>query len=108
MILLKEGDFGIIPLMNLREIGFCLRHPVQAAAAKRRQIAASVEIAAPPHTATWEEFPEMSIGEAARAMQEARPTEERGDVPLSAWSKEDQERMKRGELPKGYPDHPNI
>lgn len=31
-----------------------------------------------------------------------------GGVPESAWTKEDQERMARGELPKGHPEHPNV
>ncbi|MBU1066238.1 hypothetical protein KKE60_00345 [Patescibacteria group bacterium] len=29
-------------------------------------------------------------------------------VPKEAWSKNDQERMERGELPEGTPLHPNI
>ena len=31
-----------------------------------------------------------------------------GGVPESAWSKEDRERMAKGELPKGHPEHPNV
>lgn len=31
-----------------------------------------------------------------------------GGVPENAWSKEDRERMAKGELPEGHPEHPNV
>ena len=65
---------------------------------------------APPHTATWEEFTQMSIREAVQAMQEAKPLVKREDGPSVVWSDKDQERMGRGkgELPQGYPEHPFV
>jgi len=31
-----------------------------------------------------------------------------GGVPENAWSEADRERMARGELPLGHPEHPNV
>jgi len=31
-----------------------------------------------------------------------------GTVPPESWSKEDQRRLRAGQKPKGYPDHPNV
>jgi hypothetical protein len=86
---------------------FIATHPVLSARAKLRQIAVSIEHQAPPHTSTWEEFPNLSVYEAAKAL---RDTEERlgGGVPKNAWPETDQKLMKKGEKPKGYPEHPNV
>jgi len=94
--------------MNFREACFCFRHPVQALAAIRRQSAVSVEIMAPPHTVMWEEFTQMSIREAAQAMQEARPLVEGEDGPSIVWSDKDKRRIDEGKLPQGYPEHPFV
>ncbi len=86
---------------------FIATHPVLSARAKLRQIAASAEHHAPPHTSTWEEFSNLSVYEAAKAL---RAAEERlgGGVPKYAWSETDQKLMEKGEKPKGYPEHPNV
>jgi hypothetical protein len=87
---------------------FVLAHPVKAVRTKSRQIAVSIEAAQPPSTSTWEEFPNLSIREAAETMRPARSPIYGSGVPKEAWSQEDQERMERGELPKGRPLHPNV
>ena len=94
--------------MNFNEAFFCIRHPLLTAAAIYRRPQVSLEITAPPHTATWEEFPEMSIYDATRAMQKARRSVNKTGVPPDAWSKNDQMRMRAGAPPRGYPEHPSV
>ncbi len=86
---------------------FVSTHPVLSTRAKLRQVAVSIEHQAPPHTSTWEEFPKLSVYEAAKAL---RTAEEKlgGGVPKSAWSETDQKLMEKGEKPRGNPEHPNI
>jgi len=86
---------------------FIATHPILSIKAKVRQVFVAMEHEAPPHTSTIEEFPELSLADAARAMK-AAGEEVPGGVPKSAWSKADQERMARGERPLGHPEHPNI
>jgi len=92
-------------MKEIKNIIYATIHPIKAAETKARQIAVSIEHSSPPLGSTIEEFPELSLKDAAELLY---PKTERGAVPLSAWSLEDQERMKRGELPKGAPEHPNV
>lgn len=89
----------------LKNIFYATTHPIKAIATKGRQVSVSIEHSLPPPGATIEEFPELSLKEAAELLY---PKMERGGVPCSAWSQEDQERMRRGEQPKGAPEHPNV
>jgi len=86
---------------------FLSTHPVLSAKTKLRQIAVSIEHQAPPHTSTWEEFPKLSVYEAAKILRTAEE-KLRGGVPKNAWTEADQKLMKKGEKPKGHPEHPNI
>ena len=67
-----------------------------------------LECEGPPHQATFEDFVEMPIDEAAVAMGLVESPQEKGDVSLSAYSCADQERMLAGEQPRAYPDHNNV
>lgn len=91
----------------LYEAAYVVTHPILSLRTKMRQDAVGLDLEAPPHTSTWEEFPELSISQAAKAIKEAEPPRIKGGVPKAAWSESDQELMARGELPKGYPEHPN-
>ena len=75
--------------------------------AKRRQIEVAVEMGGPPAGSTIEDFPNLSIQEAAALIAVARQTEG-GGVQLEDWSPEDQARMARGERPQGVPIHRNL
>ena len=86
---------------------FVATHPVLSLRAKVRQLFVAIEHEAPPQGITFEEFPELSLADAARAIMAAEENS-RGGVPKNAWSKTDQERMARGERPLGHPEHPNI
>ncbi|PIS09442.1 hypothetical protein COT75_01430 [Candidatus Beckwithbacteria bacterium CG10_big_fil_rev_8_21_14_0_10_34_10] len=92
---------------GLRDILTIITHPVFSLRAFGRQMAVKVELKAPPHTSTWEDFPRLPIGQAIRALREAEE-ESIGVVPKSAWSKADQERMEQGQQPRGIPEHPNV
>jgi len=92
---------------KFKSVLFIATHPVLTARAKLRQIAVSIEHEAPPHTSTWEEFPKLSVYEAAKALRAAKGGLGRG-VPKNAWSEADQKLMEKGEKPKSYPEHPNV
>jgi hypothetical protein len=92
---------------KLDDVCFIVAHPVLSIKAARRQLLASIEHQAPPHTSTWETFPKLTVKEAVLAMIEAGEVSISG-VPKDAWSSSDQKRMAQGKLPKGYPEHPNI
>jgi hypothetical protein len=92
---------------KIKNVLFVATHPISSLKAKARQVAASIELQAPPHTSTWEEFPELPLADAVKAIKKAEGNFH-GGVPKEAWSKADQERMSRGELPKGVPGHPNV
>jgi len=92
---------------KFREALFVARHPVISARAKVRQFAVSIEHQAPPHTSTYEKFPELPISMAARALRAAEENHGKG-IPKGAWSKKDQNLMKKGDQPQGYPEHPNV
>jgi len=95
---------GEIPT-KIKNVLFVVTHPALSLRAKIRQTAVAIEHQAPPHTSTFEEFTELPLADAARAMM---ATKERGRVPRSAWSKKDQQRMDEGKKPLGHPEHPNI
>jgi hypothetical protein len=100
--------------MSLKETLFLIRHPRAAVEAKLRQAEVSIEVAGPPDGSTIEEFPELPISQAATLINVSRQKEtsnqvtHKGGVQLEDWSKADQERMLRGERPKGYPIHRNV
>jgi len=80
-------------------------HPIKSITTKRKQIAVGIELSSPPPGSTIEEFPELGLKEAVKLLY---PKVQKGDVPLSAWSPEDQKRLKDGKLPKGVPEHNNV
>lgn len=92
---------------GIKDVLFIATHPLLAIRAKVRQVFVAIEHEAPPQGITFEEFPELSLADATRAMAVTTEKPARG-VPKSAWSKADQERMARGERPLGHPEHPNV
>jgi hypothetical protein len=92
---------------KLQDVIFVATHSVLSIRAVIRRVTVATEFESPPHTSTWEEFPKLPLAEATRRMKKANERLEEG-VPRSAWSKTDQERMTRGELPLGHPEHPNV
>ncbi|OGM81795.1 hypothetical protein A2361_00310 [Candidatus Woesebacteria bacterium RIFOXYB1_FULL_40_26] len=92
---------------RVKDAFFIATHPILSIKAKVRQVFVAIEHEAPPQGITFEEFPELSLADAARAIM-AAGEKETGGVPKSAWSKADRERMARGERPLGHPEHPNI
>ncbi len=92
---------------KLCSVLFVATHPVLSARAKLRQIEVSIEHQASPHTSTWEEFPKLSVYEAAKALRAAEERV-RGGIPKNAWSETDQKLMEKGEKPKSHPEHPNV
>jgi len=103
-----------IEIQTWKERLFCLTHPKAAVEAKLRQIETSIEATDPPADSTFEEFPELPVSQAAALIHKARQKEksrepdQRGGVQLDDWSRADQERMLKGEHPKGYPIHRNL
>ena len=83
---------------------FALTHPLTTLRAFRRLIDVRMEAGGPPSGWIFEDFAELSIPEAARVIWES----ERGGIPSSAWSAEDQKRLQQGKRPKGIPEHPNV
>lgn len=49
---------------------FFRKHPRESLIARSRQIAVAVEVAPPPITSTYEQFPTLSLGEAVRTLRE--------------------------------------
>ena len=92
---------------RIKDALFVATHPLLSVRAKVRQVFVAIEHEAPPQGINLEEFPELSLADATRAMITAGK-KETGGVPKNAWSKTDQERMARGERPLGHPEHPNI
>lgn len=97
-------------MVRCESVLFCIRHPWQAIETKAAQVGVAIEHRGPPSSSTWEEFPKLPIDEAAKLLYAPRTktAKSSGGVPREAWSKNDQERMSKGEPPKGYPEHPNI
>ena len=100
--------------MNVKETLFCITHPKAALEAKLRQTEVSIEVAGPPAGSTIEEFPELPISQAAGLIhvaiqkEKVKSDSQKGGVQLEDWSPADQERLLRGERPKGYPIHRNV
>jgi hypothetical protein len=100
--------------MNVKETMFSLTHPKDILGAKLRQIDVSLELASPPVGIAIEDFLELSATQAAvlirdlEQLEKISPITERGGVQLEDWPRDDQERMLRGELPKGVPLHRNV
>lgn len=92
---------------KFREVMFLATHPLLTARAKLRQLSVSIEHPGLPHTSTWEEFPELSVYEAAKVLRAAEK-KPRGGIRKIDWSETDQKLMKKGENPKCSPEHPNI
>jgi len=51
---------------------FALTHPIEATRAKIRQVNVAIEAELPPHTQTIEEFPDLSLKDAAMAIRRTR------------------------------------
>ena len=107
-----SGDTAQIPAeinktMGKADIIFCLTHLKEAFEAWSRQNEVALEITSPPAGSTFEEFPELPLSEAAALIRASKPYE-KGGVQLEDWPRDDQERMLRGELPKGVPLHRNV
>jgi hypothetical protein len=85
---------------NLIEI---LVHPMRAIRTKMRQLEVGCDMAAAPIGSNQEDFPELSLQKAAQLMEQKG-----GGVQLEDWSKRDQEKLKRGERPRGVPTHLDI
>ena len=86
--------------MSKEDFLFSIFHPIGAIRARVRQVGVAIEHASPPPGSSIEDYPNLSVKEAARLLK--------GGVPLSAWSKSDQERLACGERPVGHPEHPNV
>jgi len=99
---------AVKPKLSSKDYLFIATHPIACIKAARRQAMVAVEHEAPPFASTIEEFPNLSVVQAARLMlKEERVLFESG-VPKSAWPVNDQRKMDQGERPKGHPEHPNI
>lgn len=94
--------------MRLHELATIVIHPGEALRAKARQIEVSCELAQPPMGSTIEEFPNLTLSEAIALLATQKETTLTGGVPLSAWSKKDQQRLIEGLKPIGHPEHPNV
>ena len=57
--------------MRSKKLLFVITHPLAALKTKARQVAVSIEHEQPPHTSTFEEFPELHVDEAAKALRRA-------------------------------------
>ncbi len=62
---------GEIPT-KIKDALFVATHPVLSLRAKATQIFVAIEHEAPPHTSTWEEFPELPLADAAKAIKVAQ------------------------------------
>lgn len=87
---------------NLGQIIF---HPLESLLTKIRQIQISVDMAQAPVGCNIEEFPKLSISEAAALLRKKKNI---GGVPFEAWTIRDQKRIEAGLKPKSYPEHPNV
>lgn len=94
-------------IKNIIETAYIIAHLGPAIQAARRQFQVRLDSGTPPPGSTIEDFSDMSLPDAMRAMQASAPKSS-GGVPFDAWSSEDQARMQRGELPQGHPEHPNV
>jgi hypothetical protein len=53
---------------NVRDVVYITTHPLGALKARIRQITVAIEHELPPHGTTIEEFPELSLSDATRAI----------------------------------------
>lgn len=88
-----------------REILWAILHPGKALQARIRQVEVSIEHAQPPVDSTFEDFPNLSVKEAARLIKN-----QGSGVPLKAWPLRDQKLMLEGKMPflGDHPEHPNV
>lgn len=91
---------------NFKDVLFVATHPILSLRTRLRQVCVAIERGAPPFGSTIEDFPDLTLADAARLMMEEE--NEFIGVPISAWSKADQRRLAEGKKPKGYPLHPNV
>lgn len=99
---------GPQPKLSTKDYLFIATHPIACIKAAARQAMVAIEHEGPPASSTIEEFPNLTVVQAARMMMEEQRALFAGGVPKWAWSREDQKRMERGELPMGHPEHPNV
>lgn len=99
----------------LKEALFVALNPKRAVEAKILQISAAFDSIREnptvpiPDGTTIEEIQELPVSEVAKLINGARKQENlAGGIQLEDWSKADQERMLRGEKPKGVPLHRNL
>lgn len=92
---------------TIQDAMFVATHPALCFRAKGRQTAVEIEHSTPPGNISIEDYPTLSLADAARVLQKAEKRLS-GGVPMSAWSQSDQERMDRGERPVGHPEHTNV
>ena len=112
-----------VAMSRIENVLFCITHPAKAAGAKLRQAEVACDLALPPHLGTTiEEFPKLSVKQAAELITAARkakvklPNETNelnilGGIPESAWSKSAVQDLANGSLkaPDGrHPDHDNL
>lgn len=86
-------------------IFFILAHPIDTLKVKVRQLAVSIEHASPPTSSSFEEFPGLSVQEAAKLMG---LTKSSTGIQLEDWPISDQKRMEAGLKPLGHPEHTNV
>ncbi|MFZ3301381.1 MAG: hypothetical protein WA152_01555 [Microgenomates group bacterium] len=86
-------------------IFFYFKHPIDTIRIKSRQLAVAIEHSAPPVGSTVEEFPQLPVQDAAKALGIVYDS---GAITLEDWSPKDQERLKKGQQPLGHPEHRNI
>lgn len=102
---------------TVENLFFCLRHPLKAAATKLGQIEVGLEYVPPPHTTTPEEFPNMSVQQAAGLIEEAKRPKVKsvrlsqsptilGGIPESAWPKSAAQDLANGTLKAPDGRHP--
>lgn len=86
---------------------FAITHPIVSLRVKERQISVACDFGMAPEGSSQEDFPELSLSEAAGLLGLVHQKAE-GGVPLSAYSPADQVRMKNGQRPLSHPEHPNV
>lgn len=96
------------PKLSTKDYLFIATHPIACIRAASRQAMVAMEHEASPASSTIEEFPNLTVVQAARLMVDEQKALFAGGVPKRAWSQEDQRRMERAELPNGHPEHPNV
>lgn len=96
------------PKLSTKDYLFIATRPIACIKAARRQAMVAIEHEVAPANSTFEEFPNLTVVQAARLIIDERRALFTGGVPKRAWPEEDQRRMERGERPIGHPEHPNV